>query len=181
MRKLGSIMALLAFIALAACAPATSTPLGGEGEPAMTAGPEEPVTSPGGEETESETPLPEETAPEAPEPTPTRIGSAPSPRLESRLAQIVTVYQSDGAGPARDMAASMGIALDGERVMVMVAVASEDDVAMATRVIEAAGGTVEGAYGGQIQAWVPLPALNFIASEPYVRAVMAAAGAVPAP
>ncbi len=187
MQKLGSLIALSAIIALTACAPTTaeSTPVGGpeggEGEPEMTAEPDEPGAPPEDEGDVGETPLPEETGPEPIEPTPTRIGESLSPRLESRLAQIVTVYQDDGAGPAQDAAASMGIQLDGGRVMVMVAVASESDVPVATRVIGAAGGTIVGAYAGQIQAWVPLPALNYIASEPYVRAVMAAAGAVPAP
>lgn len=184
MSKSGIAVVLL-WMTVVACtaSPGASTP-GDEELPATTTDePAESVPIPTQDETDESLPTPQESeaAPADVDPTPTRIGTSLSPRLESRLAQIVVVYQNDGLGPAQDIATSLGIAMGGNRVMVVIAVSPQEETERAARVVEAAGGSVEGTYADQVQAWVPLDALNALASESFVRAVMPVAGPVPSP
>jgi len=116
--------------------------------------------------------------PQTPEPT---QEAAFSPKLESRLAQLVAIYQSDGLGPASDMAAAMGLQLQGDRVLVIIAVASAEQVNEVIAAVEAVGGAVDGSMGTLVQAWVPISRLNDLASNPAVLAIQSAQSAAPAP
>src|SRR5687767_5439874 len=92
-----------------------------------------------------------------------------SPKLASNLSELARAERQGGMGAAR--ARAMGLEVEGGRVRVVVESARNDQAARAA--VSAAGGEVEAAYEGLLQAMLPFAALEEIARESAVEYVRA--------
>jgi len=100
---------------------------------------------------------------------PDAIGK-PDPRIDSSLSQLISSFESGGAGAAADFATQRGLNLtdSGVRVVLESSVTTAETAALVT----AAGGITETSYGNLVQAQIPVESIERIAASPgvsYVR------------
>jgi hypothetical protein len=94
----------------------------------------------------------------------------PYAKLQSSLANLASTYDVVGLGPAVVAAAERELLADGGSVQVVVWARSGKEAA-ALAAVRAAGGRAEVIQGDDIQAVVPLPALESLAASEAVRFV----------
>jgi hypothetical protein len=100
-------------------------------------------------------------------------GERPSegnPKLDSLLNQLLEAYRRGGINEAQTFAERYGMTLDNGRVQVEMVITGEA-VSQLREAIEAVGGEYQGHYETQLQALVPLDALELLAGRPDVEVI----------